>query len=224
VKSEEEAMKSFIFDMDGTLFQTDRILEIALDDTFDRLRFLSLWDSSTPIEKYRNIMGIPLPKVWKALLPNHSPEIRGEANDYFHGRLIQNIENGNGALYPNVKEVFGQLKEDGHAIYIASNGLTAYLSAIVAFYGLDRWVTETFSIQQISSLDKAELVAAIIEKYGIKSGAVIGDRLSDINAAKMNKLTAVGCRFDFAQEEELAQADFVIEDLSEVISLSLKLT
>lgn len=216
-------MKSFIFDMDGTLFQTDRILEIALDDTFDRLRTLNLWASGTPIEKYREIMGVPLPKVWKELLPNHSFEIREEANDYFHERLIQNIENGNGALYPNVEEVFMHLKKEGHAIYIASNGLTAYLSAIVAFYKLDRWVTETFSIQQISSLDKGALVGKIIQKYGIENGAVIGDRLSDINAAKMNKLTAVGCRFDFAQEEELAQADFVIEDLSEIIPLSPKL-
>ncbi|TAA72351.1 HAD family hydrolase [Planococcus salinarum] len=216
-------MKSFIFDMDGTLFQTDRILEIALDDTFDRLRTLNLWDSGTPIAKYREIMGVPLPKVWKELLPNHSFEIREEANDYFHERLIQNIENGNGALYPNVEEVFMHLKKEGHAIYIASNGLTAYLSAIVAFYKLDRWVTETFSIQQVSSLDKGVLVGKIIQKYGIENGAVIGDRLSDINAAKMNKLTAVGCRFDFAQEEELAQADFVIEDLSEIIPLSAKL-
>lgn len=216
-------MKSFIFDMDGTLFQTDRILEIALDDTFDRLRTLHIWDSDTPIEKYREIMGVPLPKVWKELLPNHSPQIREEANDFFQERLIQKIENGNGALYPNVEEVFIHLKKAGHAIYIASNGLTAYLSAIVTFYRLNQWVTETFSIQQISSLDKVELVGTIIQKYGIVNGTVIGDRLSDINAAKMNKLTAVGCRFDFAQEEELAQADFVIEDLSELISLSPRL-
>ncbi|MCH4825904.1 HAD hydrolase-like protein [Planococcus halocryophilus] len=216
-------MKSFIFDMDGTLFQTDRILEIALDDTFDRLRTLNLWDSGTPLEKYREIMGVPLPEVWKKLLPEHSLETREEANDYFHERLIQNIESGKGALYPNVEEIFMHLKNQGHAIYIASNGLTAYLAAIVAFYGLDRWVTETFSIQQISSLDKGRLVETIVRKYDITNGAVIGDRLSDINAAKMNKLIAIGCRFDFAQEDELAQADFVIEDLSELILLSSKL-
>nr|WP_233538978.1 HAD family hydrolase [Planococcus halotolerans] len=217
-------MEAFIFDMDGTLFQTDRILKLALDDTFDRLRNLHLWDTVTPIEKYREIMGIPLPEVWQQLLPNHSLEVRDDANDYFHERLIHNIESGNGALYPNVEEVFLHLKKEGHNIYIASNGLTDYLSAIVAFYGLDRWVTETFSIQQISTLDKGELIGTIIRKYGIKNGAVIGDRLSDINAAKMNKLTAVGCRFDFAQEEELAQADFVIENLFEIIPLSPKLS
>ena len=43
--------------MDGTLFQTDKILELSLDDTFDHLRSLQLWDTVTPIEKYREIMG-----------------------------------------------------------------------------------------------------------------------------------------------------------------------
>ncbi len=52
-----------------------------------------------------------------------------------------------------------------------------------------------------------------MNKYDIKEAAVVGDRLSDINAAKDNSLLAIGCNFDFAQEEELAQADIVIDDL-----------
>lgn len=210
---------SLIFDMDGTLFQTDTVLELSLDDTFTRLTALDLWDSDTPIAQYRKIMGIPLPKVWETLLPNHSLQIREEANGFFHERLIGNIENGNGALYPNVEKLFVHLKNEGYPIYIASNGLTVYLNAIVKFYHLDQWVTETFSIQQISSLDKGDLVSEIVKKYSIKSGAVIGDRLSDINAARANNLLAVGCRFDFAQETEFAQADYVIEDLAELEDL-----
>ena len=51
-------LQALIFDMDGTLFQTDKILELSLDDTFDHLRSLQLWDTVTPIEKYREIMGV----------------------------------------------------------------------------------------------------------------------------------------------------------------------
>lgn len=216
-------MASFIFDMDGTLFQTDKILEQSLADVFAQLRSVNRWDSETPIGQYREIMGVPLQKVWETLLPEHSDTLRQQANEFFHERLIQNIEEGNGALYPNVEELFTYLKRQGHSIYIASNGQSAYLAAIVKFYGLDQWVTETFSIQQITSMDKGDLVYSIIEKHGIDSGAVIGDRLSDINAAKANGLTAIGCRFDFAQEAELAQADLVIEDLMELKQLVNKI-
>lgn len=202
--------------MDGTLFQTDKILEISLEDAFNHLRSLDEWDKETPIDKYREIMGVPLPKEWEALLPNHSIEVRERTDAYFLERLIENIRSGKGALYPNAKEVFSYLNENNCSIYIASNGLTEYLTAIVNYYNLDYFITETFSIQQIESLNKSDLVKTIVEKYGITNGAVVGDRLSDINAAKDNGLVAIGCNFDFAQEDELSQADIVIDDLIEL--------
>ncbi|WP_175615476.1 HAD family hydrolase [Piscibacillus halophilus] len=208
--------QSFIFDMDGTLFQTDKILELSLEDTFNHLRSLNQWDTDTPIDHYREIMGVPLPKVWETLLPHHSQELKEYTDTYFLERLIENIKSGKGDLYPSVKEVFSYLKDRNCSIYIASNGLKEYLKAIVNYYGLDEWVTETFSIEQIDSLNKADLVKRIIEKYDISKGTVIGDRLSDIKAAKENGLVSIGCHFDFAQEEELAQADIVIDDLTEL--------
>ena len=65
-------------------------------------------------------------------------------------------------------------------------------------------------------MNKSDLVKTIVEKYGITNGAVVGDRLSDINAAKDNGLVAIGCNFDFAQEDELSQADIVIDELIEL--------
>lgn len=211
--------QALIFDMDGTLFQTDKILETSLDDAFERLRSLNQWDAETPIQKYREIMGVPLPKVWETLLPDHSPEDRVQTDAFFLERLIQNIKNGKGALYPHVQEVFSHLIENDYSIYIASNGLIEYLNTIVDYYGLDQWVTETFSIQHIESLNKSDLVRHIVDKYEMTSGAVVGDRLSDIHAGKDNGLISVGCRFDFAREEELIQADVIIADLLELKEL-----
>lgn len=211
--------QALIFDMDGTLFQTDKILELSLDDTFDHLRSLKLWNAETPIDTYREIMGVPLPIVWETLLPHHSEDVRKETDAYFLECLINHIRSGKGALYPNVREVFSYLKEHQIDIYIASNGLVHYLQAIVDYFRLDKWVTETFSIEQIDSLNKSDLVHHIICQYNITHGAVIGDRLSDIHAAKDNGLVAIGCHFDFAHEQELAKADYVIRDLTELIDL-----
>ena len=209
-------MKSVIFDMDGTLFQTDKILELSLEDTFTYLASLGNWGDSIPIDKVREIMGVPLPVVWETLLPNHSVKEREQVNDYFQDRLIENIKNGKGALYPNVQDIFEFLLKDGYTIFIASNGVPAYLKAIVDYYHLDDWVSETYSIEQIESFSKSDLVKTILTKYGIEEAAVVGDRISDIKAAKDNGLTAVGCSFDFAKEEELSQADVVINDLIEL--------
>ncbi|EDL64524.1 HAD hydrolase-like protein [Bacillus sp. SG-1] len=210
---------SLIFDMDGTLFQTDKILELSLHDTFNHLRSQDKWNAETPIDKYREIMGVPLPKVWETLLPQYSIAEREQVDAFFLKSLIENINSGKGALYQNVLEVFKVLKENGYNIYIASNGLTEYLKAIVDYYGLDKWVTETFSIEQIDSLNKSDLVKIIIEKHSLSNAAVVGDRLSDFKAARDNGLVSIGCNFDFARKEELIQADMIINDFTELITI-----
>lgn len=219
VKSRNACMnRAIIFDMDGTLFQTEKILEPALEDTFSHLRSLGFWNAETPLKLYREIMGVPLPVVWATLLPDHSDTIRTAANDYFHQRLIENINAGKGALYPGATELLCFLCEKEYLLFIASNGQTEYLASIVHFYNLDRWIQETFSIQQIPSGDKGDLVQHIVEKYSIERGAVVGDRLSDIEAARKASLCAVGCNFYFAKTEELARADMVLNNFGELIN------
>jgi phosphoglycolate phosphatase-like HAD superfamily hydrolase len=211
--------RAAIFDMDGTLFQTQKILATSLEDVFESLRQQKLWDSITPIDQYNEIMGVPLPVVWETLLPDHSDVIREHANAFFQQRLIENIQLGKGSLYSNVIEVFELLLEQDYLIFIASNGQTEYLHSIVNYYQLNKYVTEIFSIQQIDSLDKGLLANMILKKYHLSEGFVVGDRLSDIQSAKKNSLTAIGCRFDFAQESELQHADFIINDLLEIKSI-----
>lgn len=109
-------------------------------------------------------MGVPLPKVWETFLPHYSRMEREETDTYFLERLTENINSGNGKLYPNVKEVFRYLKENDCNIYIASNGLINYLDAIVNYFDLNHWITETFSIEQIDSLNKSNLVRYIVKK------------------------------------------------------------
>ena len=213
-----------IFDMDGTLFRTDLILERALDETFDHLRSEEKWKGPTPIDQYRNIMGVPLPVVWKTLLPQYDEQTREEVDAYFLRRLIKNIQNGNGALYTGVLELFEQLNHRGYPVFIASNGLVDYLQTIVTHYELDRWITATYSIQQIDTLDKGDLVAEIVKKYELQEGFVVGDRLSDISAARANGLISIGCRFDFAQEVELQEANYVVNHLAEVLDIVSKET
>lgn len=212
--------KAIIFDMDGTLFQTNLILEPALAATFDVLRDKGLWQGDTPIEKYREIMGVPLPVVWETLCPMHSLAIREESNALFHTKLIEQIRNGKGALYPNAEKTLTALTEH-YKLYIASNGQKEYLQAIVETYQLERFIKDTYSIQSISSGHKSDLVRKVIVENAIQQGAVVGDRSSDIQAAHDNQLLSIGVRFDFAQEAELQRADIVIDDLKDLLQVLL---
>lgn len=65
------------------------------------------------------------------------------------------------------------------------------------------------------------MVKRIILENRIKNGVVVGDRLSDIQAAKDNGLLAIGVNFDFAHPSELKQADQVINSLKELLDLEM---
>lgn len=158
--------KAIIFDMDGTLFQTNLILEPALEETFDVLRKESLWDTITPIEQYRGIMGVPLPVVWETLCPNHSLEIRVKSNEIFHKKLIELIQAQKGALYAEVERTLNELCKK-YPLFIASNGQIEYLQAIVETYNLDRFIQNTYSIQLIKSGHKSDLVQMVKSKNQI---------------------------------------------------------
>ncbi len=206
---------AIIFDMDGTLFQTNLILEPALEATFDVLREKGLWVGATPIETYREIMGVSLPVVWKTLCPEHSQEQQKKSNTLFQKKLIQQIKAKNGALYPGVEDTLANMAKH-YSLYIASNGQQEYLNAISEVYQLDRYIQKIYSIDLIPSGDKSELVSFVQRENNIVKGYVVGDRASDIQAAKDNKFVSIGVRFDFSQEDELALADYTVEAFHEI--------
>lgn len=207
---------AMIFDMDGTLFQTDRILGTSLQDTFQLLRDEDKWEGDAPIETYREIMGVPLSDVWKTLLPMHPIHVHERVNELFQDKLIQNIMGGMGALYPHTEDLLAYLTERGFPIFVASNGNPRYLEAIVDYYSLDRWILSCYSIDDVDSEDKGELIRKVKEDHDLSHGIVIGDRRSDFKGAEANEFLSIGCNFEFSQENELQEADVVVGDLIEI--------
>lgn len=214
---------AIIFDMDGTLFQTNLILEPALEATFEQLRENHLWVGETPIETYRNIMGVPLSVVWETLCPEHTLETRVESNRLFQLALIEQIQQGHGALYSDVEDTLQKLSQY-YPLFIASNGQSDYLHAIVEKYGLNKWIKDVYSIDIVPSGNKSELVAIVVAENNIKGGYVVGDRASDINAALDNQLLSIGVRFDFAQEAELIKANFIVNKFKNISDIVLHIT
>ena len=155
-----------IFDMDGTLFQTNLILEPALEVTFEQLRQHGQWNRATPIEAYREIIGVPLHVVWETLCPEHSPQMRAQSNALFQAALIEQINLGNGALYDGVLQVLMELAQT-KPLFIASNGQTEYLQAIAKKYELTNWIKGIYSIDSIAS--------ALDEYRSLKKGRLLRD-------------------------------------------------
>ncbi|MFJ7858567.1 HAD-IA family hydrolase [Peribacillus sp. NPDC097206] len=205
-----------IFDMDGTLFQTNRILGSSLERTFKVLRSEGNWQGEAPLATYQKIMGVPLKVVWETLLPNHAESIRNQADRLFLECLNQEIKEGKGQLYPNVIETLSVFKQQGIPIFIASNGLEKYLEEICTYFHLHEYLTDIYSIERSLKGSKTDLVHMLLRNYNIEEAVLVGDRKSDIEAAKENGLVAVSCPFGFTAVNELVEADLLIADFFEL--------
>ena len=210
--------KAIFFDMDGTLFRTNSILGEALHNTFELLRQEGKWHAETPLQLYYDIMGVPLPVVWEKLCPHFDEEERERCNGIFHEQLLTAIHDNKGSIYPQVHETLAKLQLR-YPLFVTSNGEVAYLQAIVETFHLQHYFKQVYSIQQIDSLNKSQLVGLAMQQHNVTDGYVVGDRLSDINAAKFNGLTSIGVNFDFAQQSELQQADYIVDELQQLLHI-----
>ncbi|EZP76959.1 HAD-superfamily hydrolase [Parageobacillus genomosp. 1] len=212
---------AIIFDMDGTLFQTETVLVPALHKTFDRLRREALWQGDTPVEEYLRILGVPITEVWRQLMPEASEAVRKQADAWFLEDIIAEIEQGNGRLYPDVLTTLAALADQGIPLFVASNGRSRYLAAIRTAFRLERYFIDFYSLDRFSLPSKSALVKRLLNDYEIEKAVMIGDRCSDIQAAKDNGIWSIGCRFGFANDEELRGADIVIQRFGELSQLNL---
>ena len=201
---------AILFDMDGTLFDTNTILAPALDATFSELRKAGLWQGETPLDTYIKIMGVPLPVVWQTLCPGHTNEQHQASNALFQSHLLKMIPT-HGQLYEGVAETLA-IVADKHALYIVSNGNAPYLATIVAHFKLTPYFTAIYSIDRVASGDKAELMRLLLTEQGITEASVVGDRRSDIEGALANGLTAYAAGYGYGNQEEWEGAKAVLSD------------
>lgn len=210
-----------ILNMDGTLFQTHRVLPDALGKTFDWLRREGEWIDETPTRRFFTMIGAPMDEVWRALLPDHKESVRQEVDHQFQQFLCRSVEKGLGALYPGVPDVLHALWQQQVPLFIASHGSCSYVDAILRKHQLLPYFEDVYAAGRGDALSKTEHVANLRQSYGLQEGILVGDRGCDVEAGLLNGFATVGCRYGYANDPlELVEADvplFRFWDLPEVV-------
>lgn len=208
-----------LFDMDGTLLQTEKLATPAFLRTFDDLRKQQLWDGRTPTEsELTNVLGMTLEDLWKTLLPDANHEVKLVADRLMLQHELDLLKEGITDLYPGVREVLRELKSKDVSLFVASNGLEKYIDAVCEHFGLKAVFTDLYSAGRFQTKSKNDLVSQLINDYAIQQAVMVGDRRSDVEAGKANQLLTIGCDFGFAKPGELEQADQIITQFDQLIT------
>jgi len=213
--------EAMIFDMDGTLFRSETLVLPAFRRTFERLCEEGLHAGGMPPERLiLGSLGMLLAHIWERVLPDASPEVRRRADELFLECELEGLAAGGGELYEGVGETLGELNRRGVRLFVASNGLEAYVRQVAAAKGLSGLFEGIYSAGEYATRTKAELVRLLMERHGLEYAWMVGDRSSDVQAGKENGIPVIGCRYaGFGDIRELKGADALIGDFREILGL-----
>jgi phosphoglycolate phosphatase len=214
--------EAMIFDLDGTLFQTETVLIPAYYRLYDQLRAEDLFEGETPdVSLILGSLGMLLTDIWKRVMPSASIATQVRANDLFLQYQLEELANKVGDLYSGVLETLSELHKRGIRLFVASNGLEGYVKGVIAAKGLDYLFEGLYSAGEFQTQSKVDLVRMLLDEYDLQSAWMVGDRSSDVEAGKENHLFVVGCNYaDFGNSKELDEADIVIANFADLLKLT----
>ncbi|SFM20088.1 haloacid dehalogenase superfamily, subfamily IA, variant 1 with third motif having Dx(3-4)D or Dx(3-4)E [Paenibacillus sp. 1_12] len=213
--------EAMIFDLDGTLFQTETLLLPAYHATFEQMRTEGIYSGATPPESaILGSLGMLLEHIWQRVMPDVEVQVHRRADELLLDYQMKGLENGEGSLYEDVADTLAALHAQGIRLFIASNGLEGYVKGVMEFKGLTPIFEGLYSAGEFQTKSKVDLVKQLLETYGVKSAWMVGDRSSDVEAGKENGLTVIGCDYaGFRNKGELAGADARIAKFSDILEL-----
>ena len=204
-------MKRFVFfDLDGTLADTDpdirgawkaALADLGLDcPSFDELF----------------VAGPPIDEMTRLLFPGRFTQ--GLA-DSIRARFAAHYDGDGFPLtkeYPGVLDDVRRIRAEGRIVAIVTNKRYAAAVAMARRFGWDRVFDGVFAGDMaLPKVRKPELLARVMERYGARSGdcALVGDTMSDFEAARANGVFSVGVAWGYGKPDELASADVVCRAL-----------
>ncbi|CDN46064.1 Haloacid dehalogenase domain protein hydrolase [Paenibacillus sp. P22] len=213
--------EAVIFDMDGTLFQTETLLRLVHGRLFGTLRDEGLYTQpEPPVEALLGCLGMLLEDIWRKLMPDASEAARRRADVLMLQYELEGLSAGDGLLYEGVPETLAELKRQGVRLFVASNGLQDYVEGIVLHKRLGGLFDELYSAGGRGTASKTDLVRLLLEENGIGSAWMVGDRSSDVQAGAGNGLAVVGCAYaGFGDSGELDGSDVRITGFAELLEL-----
>jgi HAD superfamily hydrolase (TIGR01549 family) len=209
-------MKALIlFDCDGTLLNTYELIEETFKQTFKQclpnLKFTE--------EDIRSYFGPTIDDTFWKLTSSKEK----------HHELMTTYRKINLALhpeyvyaYPNVEKTLKTLKEKGYITGIVSNKMKSVIQ-----YGLEITNINSY-IDEIIGSDMVEIpkpnpmgIRKIMNHFASTKAIMVGDSLIDIQAAQNAGVTSIGVTWAYVSKDEFykAKADYVIDDMSELITI-----
>ena len=206
------------FDIDGTIFDAGEILLTAIEQGSDKLKNLrpELNISTPTMQQITSTLGYPLPEIFRMLYPELDAEGRRLYAEIWTENLVSLILARKGILIDGAERIIPQLHAEGFTMLVASNGAREYVEAVLAAYNLKKYFSEPFLYAADGYGTKSGIVKEYMKVLEPGTFIMIGDRITDLDAARDNSIPFIGCAFGHAGIEEIGGERYIVHSLEEV--------
>lgn len=195
--------RALLFDLDGTLTDPRPGFVRSIQYALDRLGI-----SCPAGEDLASFIGPPLRGTFATLLGTMDRALIEQATSLYRDRYSE-VGLYENAVYDGIGEMLEAVSREASILFVATAKPREYAERIVKHFGLDRHFAGVYGAELGGRFDdKADLIAHLLEaERGRADAAVmVGDRASDIAAARANGVPAVGVLWGYGSEDELISA------------------
>ena len=206
---------AILFDLDGVLLDSRRPFARSINASLAEHGF-----ATRPEHDLHRFLGPPVHETFETLLGDDvGADLVQACVDEYRGRYRE-VAAQSTLIFDGVREMLDDLGAD-HPLAVATTKPLPVTEELLAALGL----LERFAVVEAPSLEathepKHITVARVLER--IPGRAFIGDRSTDMEAARMHDLRAIGALWGIGTEDELraAGADAVARRPSDVPALA----
>jgi phosphoglycolate phosphatase-like HAD superfamily hydrolase len=191
-----------IFDIDGTLFETDTATIPAVQKSFAEFEL-----EPPTFEEVTAFMGRPDEETHRWLEQRVGDVWRDLARAMGANEMA--MVGLTGRLYPGVPELLAELRARAMQLGICSNGPEDYVTTVLEtkelahFFAAVRW-------RRDGDTSKTEMVRDLLDTLPARPAALVGDRQDDVEAAHANGLAVIGTSYGYGRAGELEAADLQV--------------
>lgn len=207
-------LKLAIFDVDGTLADSQGHIRIAMEGAFDL--------AGLPVPSdVLSIVGLSLPQAMRHLVPDASEaQIETLVDGYKATYSAHRAGTAPVPLYPGALEAIKQLHaRDDVLLGIATGKSQKGLRHLLAAHGLDRYFVTTQVADHHPSKPHPSMVLTALAETGVEAcdAVMIGDTSFDMQMAQAARVAGVGVSWGYHGVANLTPARHVLHDFAELI-------